>query len=388
MYLPNFPLMSDEELSVWVREKIANRDKESVVCDYKEKLELSKSGKRELLKDVTGFANEIGGVILVGVPEEKDPNGNNSGIPSSQYGIDPVPDLAIKIQNIVRNGVVPALPALYVREIRVGEEGKVVYFIFHPQSWSRPHAVINDGAARFYRRGSDATFPMQEHEIEGCYSERLMAKRNISDYLRSLDYGDGILENSEGFLKVAIVPVSYHEEVINIFSDEGRTFLRHHTLLIGGGGNFWVPNKDGAITFGGAISPAQSKYIAKIFPSGAFTLISKFVDVNDGVSVQTVAAHAYREDLARFLQKYFTDLHFIGDLVIKVGCRIPKGKLVASINFLSIAEPMPELFTDNYLDIEVITTSNEVISNPEAVRNNIADKVANLIGLWSSPKQR
>ncbi|MDO8502758.1 MAG: ATP-binding protein [Gemmatimonadaceae bacterium] len=61
---------------------------ESRQLDYKLELPGSSSGeKKEFLADATALANTAGGVIIYGVLELKDTNGQNTGLPATIPGI-------------------------------------------------------------------------------------------------------------------------------------------------------------------------------------------------------------------------------------------------------------------------------------------------------------
>jgi hypothetical protein len=65
--------LNDDDLRDWCLQRIDLRSPESDVLDYEEKFgDLSKrSVKLELAKDISSFANERGGVLIYGVPEDK-----------------------------------------------------------------------------------------------------------------------------------------------------------------------------------------------------------------------------------------------------------------------------------------------------------------------------
>ena len=90
MFLPKPPKsMSDDELCDWASSLINRRAPESSSLDYKAYISpLEKqSDKIELAKDISSFANGMGGVLLYGVPKEKQ---NNVPIPKplSECGIE------------------------------------------------------------------------------------------------------------------------------------------------------------------------------------------------------------------------------------------------------------------------------------------------------------
>ena len=53
---------TDADLDSWIRYLVDNAEPESTVLDYKQTLNLkTQADRREVAKDITSFANEIGG---------------------------------------------------------------------------------------------------------------------------------------------------------------------------------------------------------------------------------------------------------------------------------------------------------------------------------------
>jgi len=88
--LPRHPdLMTPGELSEWVHGLVDCQVEEGLRLDYKEgAYDLAeRKDKAELAKDATSFANTLGGVILVGLPEKRDAQGRKTGLPQPDYGM-------------------------------------------------------------------------------------------------------------------------------------------------------------------------------------------------------------------------------------------------------------------------------------------------------------
>lgn len=63
MFTKDIRRLSESELSEFVRWLIESKEPESLYLNYKEALDVTKdSGKKELAKDISSFANEQGGV--------------------------------------------------------------------------------------------------------------------------------------------------------------------------------------------------------------------------------------------------------------------------------------------------------------------------------------
>src|SRR5437764_9508695 len=83
---------------------VAERWPEGKTLDYKRDLYGGKDDdKKELLKDVSSFANTLGGDILIGVDEDQ-------GLPTAIPGITVDPDKEkLRLEEIIRRGLEPRI---------------------------------------------------------------------------------------------------------------------------------------------------------------------------------------------------------------------------------------------------------------------------------------
>jgi hypothetical protein len=201
--------MNDEELYNWVRSLIERKAPESSSLDYKAEIHLDskiKHNRVELGKDVSSFANEGGGILLYGVPEEDE---QESGVPIpkdiSECGIEIAEDLPEKIENILLDIIEPPLPELYIKVLKLEELGsKSLLMIYHPESWGKPHMVEGYKDARYYRRGNFRAVVMTERQVEAAYFSRKVSLTHAEDFFET---GDFRTITKEGrFLRVVICP--------------------------------------------------------------------------------------------------------------------------------------------------------------------------------------
>ncbi len=384
MLLPNIPLLSDNELAEWVADRVKNEYKEDVICDYKANFNLTNKGaKKELVKDIVGFANEVGGVVLLGVPEKVD-GGGNTGIPNQIYGLEEESDRTLDIFNVLRDGSSPALPALHVRRILVSEK-KFIYVLYHPQSWARPHMVSVDGVNRYYKRSVESTVGMHEHEIEALYNLKRISRERVKEYVDGIDYGEKIFLSSgksfRSFFKVLYLPIPMRDDFLSFRSGVGLK-IANDTFMFPGGGNAWLPCRDGIISHDNH-DVTQSNRIVKHHYSGAFTHIEGASFTNeDKLFIEDIASHMYSNGIMRHLKKYFNELNYNGDVLVRgeLGNLMP-AQLTAGDGR---GTPVPAYFQDTTLVIEIVIASNLFIEDQAGVKEIIKNSLANLIGLWRS----
>lgn len=151
---------------------------ENLQLDFKAKLPNlgNDQGKRELVKDITAFANTNGGTILYGVDEdEEDGSAIITGVECSD-----VDGLKRHISNIIQGNTDPVLVGYEIEAIRL-KEGKYVIGIDVPKSWNAPHAVrVKKGTYRFYIRVNTENVPMDVSQIR----DQMIANQSLTEKIR------------------------------------------------------------------------------------------------------------------------------------------------------------------------------------------------------------
>ncbi|MCH7579998.1 MAG: putative DNA binding domain-containing protein, partial [Chloroflexi bacterium] len=86
--------------------------------DYKAQIHLDEPAqRREAAKDISSFANEIGGTLLYGIPEDRGSSG--APIPTEPYGIDPIPNLEQQLEDVHVGFIAPSLPESRIRKVEL-----------------------------------------------------------------------------------------------------------------------------------------------------------------------------------------------------------------------------------------------------------------------------
>src|ERR1700676_2776234 len=93
---------------------IANAVPEGKGIDYKrDQIGSSDGDKRELLYDVSSFANSSGGHLIIGMDE-------NAGVPTQLTGLSGDPDAEVsRIEQIIRDGLRPSIPGFRCVAVRL-----------------------------------------------------------------------------------------------------------------------------------------------------------------------------------------------------------------------------------------------------------------------------
>ena len=136
---------------------------EQKTLDYKRDLPGNNdAAKRELLADVSSFANTAGGDLVFGMTES---GGVATGIPGVQIG--DIEQEIIRLGNIIRDGLSPRIrhtphPVLLAN-------GCYVLIIRSEQSWYGPHRVIFKNDSRFYGRTTNGKYELDVTDLRNAF---------------------------------------------------------------------------------------------------------------------------------------------------------------------------------------------------------------------------
>ncbi len=148
---------------------------ESVHLEFKrETYGRADNDKKELLKDVSSFANCLGGHLVIGVEEE---GGVARGL-HPLTGLDVDEELQ-RLEAIVRTGIEPTVVGLRMKRISV--PGVDVIIMHVPRSHNPPHRVIFRNSNRYYSRSSASVYELSMEELRRLFGEQ----RTIEEQART-----------------------------------------------------------------------------------------------------------------------------------------------------------------------------------------------------------
>ena len=185
--LPKHPdQLTDKQLDEWLRSLLDNAEPEGVLLDYKEQLNVGSQGeRREVAKDISSFANELGGTLVYGIPEQRT-QPQAAPTPIRPYGIETMPGVEQVLENIFLTTISPLLPEYRIRRVVLSEyPGMVCYVVWTSESWVGPHMVHGYKDGRFYRRGQFRAVRMSERDVEDRYRRRLSMRNAAEEFLTS-----------------------------------------------------------------------------------------------------------------------------------------------------------------------------------------------------------
>ncbi len=136
---------------------------ERKTLDYKQQLpESNDAAKRELLADVSSFANTAGGDLIFGITE-------SAGAPTDVPGLQ-IADIdqeILRIDSIIRTGLAPRVRHT-TRAIRLAT-GRYVLVIRAERSWYGPHRVVFKGDSRFWARTTNGKYELDVTDLRNAF---------------------------------------------------------------------------------------------------------------------------------------------------------------------------------------------------------------------------
>jgi Putative DNA-binding domain len=235
----------DEVTESHLQELIEDGVPESRELDFKrDTYGNSDSDKRELLADVTSFANTIGGHIIIGMDEA-------NGVASALVGISDKADAeCLRLEQIVRNGIQPRLSGLAIRCVPLAT-GRNAIVIRVPRSWIPPHRIIAQGSNKFYARDGRGKYEPDVDQLRTLFQFAPTITERVRDFrfdriakIRAAQAPVPLMGSSA--LVLHILPFTAFTEGRRFSVDELMAESSHFRVMSGRGSEHL--NLDGMIT--------------------------------------------------------------------------------------------------------------------------------------------
>jgi len=243
---------------------------ESVHLDFKrESYGNADADKKELLKDISSFANTLGGYLILGMEEV---DGAASALtPLSGFDVD---DELQRLEGIVRTGIEPTIVGLRMRRIDV--VGGSLILIHVPRSYNPPHRVIFRNRNRYHARNSAGTHELSLEELRELFglqrSIEERAKTFVGERFLQIRSNNGAIPIpvANGVVVMHFVPLpdfgaARRIEIPNIKTQQGSF------NPVGETGGAWQINLDGYCKFqGGGVCNGYTQ----VFRNGSLEAVS------------------------------------------------------------------------------------------------------------------
>lgn len=145
---------------------------ESPRLDYKQDWWGSNDeARREMLRDISAFANSLGGHMVLGVQTQRGLGAGNLECPVAMEGL-PRSDYGEMISRSCRDNLDPPCKGIEVCQIELSDDRTIVV-IRIPQSLEAPHMVTFKGLNQFWQRHGTDKQPMSTRELRSMIVSRL-----------------------------------------------------------------------------------------------------------------------------------------------------------------------------------------------------------------------
>jgi hypothetical protein len=191
---------------------------EHLQLEYKSELYgHNQAGRKEFLLDICMFANTEGGILLLGISERRDEQGQPTGVP------DPAGVLGIDVENpeaVLAGYDARAMEAIEERlplesaAIDLGD-GRRVLALRVPNSTNKPHSVRHEGHIYFPARRERQRFNMNVREIKEMVMRTASRLEQAKQLLTTAFYEAERADNSP-YLMVGIIPIFFQDFLVDV----------------------------------------------------------------------------------------------------------------------------------------------------------------------------
>lgn len=135
---------------------------ESQIVEYKSQMYgRSDSEKKEMLRDISSFANAYGGILIIGIEEQ-------NKVPINKINIENVEQETDRIEMSCLSNIEPRISGLKCKVISM-ESGENIIIVFIPRSFRKPHMINFKDLNQFWIRHQERKLLMSIEEIrEAC----------------------------------------------------------------------------------------------------------------------------------------------------------------------------------------------------------------------------
>ena len=154
---------------------------ESLHIEYKqESYGKKEADKKELLNDVSAFANANGGHIVIGIAESKE----DKVVTFKLCGIktNAIDQEVSRIDQIIRSGIEPHIPSCRVRAVPLPSLKSQAIIIRILKSWNLPHRVCAYNSNRYWIRNSAGKHEASMDELKNLFTLSASAIERVRSF--------------------------------------------------------------------------------------------------------------------------------------------------------------------------------------------------------------
>jgi Putative DNA-binding domain len=361
--------ITEEDLQALITNGVA----EGRMIDYKRDLPgNSDVDKKELLADVSSFANTGGGDLVFGM-------GEAGGLPTQITGTRAMDlDLEVRrLDSIIAAGLSPRIRHS-IKPVTTAA-GPSVLIIRIERSWAGPHRVIYGSHDKFYGRNSGGKYPLDVNELRAAFTLSSTATEKIRAFRT-----DRIIALSDGQTPIPFMgssKVILHFIPLEAFSGgptyDMRPLYQNPQPLAPMGTGSWNYrlNLDGIVTFGTA-QPCPA--YTQLFRNGVLEVVQGRILAGQHEGRQVIPSMSFEDYIMRYLPQCFRLLETIGaglPIVVAMTLTHTKGLWMGVDTFLRDEAGYP-------IDAETITLPETIVETFAVPTQQIVKPMFDLI--WNA----
>jgi len=270
----------------------------------------SDAEKKELLKDVSSFANTIGGDLIVGIEEEH-------GVPISIPGVkvENVEGERLRLEEIIRRGIEPRID-FAIRPVP-NDAGATVFIIRVRESWIFPHRVVYQGkSGEFWARNSSGKYSMDTIELRRAFTLSETVFDKIKTFRRervaAITAGNSLIGLGEGGkLILHLIPIAAYRSHLTVDVQQRHDLCQQLPPLRFSGWDFRL-NLDGFVTFRGAGFADPGRAYTQLFSNGIIEAVTDEIKNHDREGREFLDASGHEQILLEKVPLYLDCLRGLG----------------------------------------------------------------------------
>jgi hypothetical protein len=362
---------------------IENQIAENQYIDYKE---CPFESNKEFLYDISAFANAHGGMIIIGIAEESDSEGKNTGIPKTLKGTNEnIDQLKLKYESLIRDGTQPRIIGIQMGAVTL-ENGNNIFIIKIPNSLNSPHMVTIQGSQRFYIRNSAGKHPMDISEIRTGFLSGSEQEKRIYSFVTErlakvkMNQGSVKLLNSPHHIVAHVIPYSSLSTYSKINSNTLSSNIIHLPPIINTGGWYNRFNLNGLVTYVHFAKKTLPHGYVQLFRTGLIESVDNYI-LEQRDEKKLIFSTKVEKCLIESIHKYFI-------VIQNIGLAPP---LLISIAFLGVKEYRLRVNPQFFFDSTYLIEEDDLIL-PEVVIQDFPKSIEELStllkpifdGLWNA----
>ena len=174
--------------------------------------------RREMLRDISSFANAYGGYLIIGISENED------GEPHAIVNIENAEEEKDRIDKSCLANIEPRIPGFKSKIIQM-DELTCIIIVFIPYSIKKPHLITFKQLNQFWIRHQDDKMLMSVDEIKEMCITTINILKSVKNFISERENETEEAVGNNSYLIIGSCPLNINDEIIEIKNPDVRNFL-------------------------------------------------------------------------------------------------------------------------------------------------------------------